>query len=150
MGGGGTLMDVIRRLFQRRASIAIKSDDHERIPNDIINKNKNNGDHGRSNRLAFVRDFRSQLTAIPKQESEEGIEEDFDISGLKLVKVPTRTHFKAGSMDPHKKGGLESEFFTEYGEASRYEIQEVIGKGSYGVVVLPMTLILGKRLQLRK
>ena len=26
------------------------------------------------------------------------------------------------------------EFFTEYGEASRFEIHEVIGKGSYGVV----------------
>ncbi len=25
-------------------------------------------------------------------------------------------------------------FFTEYGEASRYTILEVIGKGSYGVV----------------
>ena len=32
------------------------------------------------------------------------------------------------------QGGLETEFFTEYGEASRYQIQEVIGKGSYGVV----------------
>ncbi|PRQ40010.1 putative mitogen-activated protein kinase CMGC-MAPK family [Rosa chinensis] len=29
---------------------------------------------------------------------------------------------------------LESEFFTEYGKASRYKVQEVIGKGSYGVV----------------
>jgi hypothetical protein len=26
------------------------------------------------------------------------------------------------------------EFFTEYGEANRYQIREVIGKGSYGVV----------------
>lgn len=26
------------------------------------------------------------------------------------------------------------EFFTEYGEANRYTIKEVIGKGSYGVV----------------
>nr|DAD32057.1 TPA_asm: hypothetical protein HUJ06_010908 [Nelumbo nucifera] len=29
---------------------------------------------------------------------------------------------------------LDTEFFTEYGEASRYQIQEVVGKGSYGVV----------------
>ncbi|CAG7862066.1 unnamed protein product [Brassica rapa] len=29
---------------------------------------------------------------------------------------------------------LEKEFFTEYGEASQYQIQEVVGKGSYGVV----------------
>lgn len=33
-----------------------------------------------------------------------------------------------------KQGALEVEFFTEYGEASRFEIHEVIGKGSYGVV----------------
>ena len=26
------------------------------------------------------------------------------------------------------------DFFTEYGEGSRYKIEEVIGKGSYGVV----------------
>ncbi|RID45277.1 hypothetical protein BRARA_I02019 [Brassica rapa] len=29
---------------------------------------------------------------------------------------------------------LEKEFFSEYGEASQYQIQEVVGKGSYGVV----------------
>lgn len=29
---------------------------------------------------------------------------------------------------------METEFFTEYGEASRYQVQEIIGKGSYGVV----------------
>ncbi|CAN1180363.1 Mitogen-activated protein kinase 9 [Linum perenne] len=34
----------------------------------------------------------------------------------------------------HKKGSPEADFFTEYGEASRYQIQEVVGKGSYGVV----------------
>ncbi|CBI29211.3 unnamed protein product, partial [Vitis vinifera] len=28
----------------------------------------------------------------------------------------------------------ETEFFAEYGEASRYQVQEVVGKGSYGVV----------------
>lgn len=31
------------------------------------------------------------------------------------------------SMDP-------KDFFTDYGEATRYTIKEVIGKGSYGVV----------------
>ena len=29
---------------------------------------------------------------------------------------------------------LEREFFTEYGEAGRYEVQDMVGKGSYGVV----------------
>lgn len=37
---------------------------------------------------------------------------------------------------------LDKDFFTEYGEASQYQIQEVIGKGSYGVV--------GERVAIRK
>ncbi|CAI0400501.1 unnamed protein product [Linum tenue] len=37
-------------------------------------------------------------------------------------------------MANHKKGSAEADFFTEYGEGSRYQIQEVVGKGSYGVV----------------
>lgn len=36
--------------------------------------------------------------------------------------------------DHRKKNSPEMEFFSEYGDASRYKIQEVIGKGSYGVV----------------
>uniref|UniRef100_A0A0D6QUY4 mitogen-activated protein kinase n=1 Tax=Araucaria cunninghamii TaxID=56994 RepID=A0A0D6QUY4_ARACU len=36
--------------------------------------------------------------------------------------------------DQRRKSTAEAEFFTEYGGASRYKIQEVIGKGSYGVV----------------
>nr|XP_043631695.1 mitogen-activated protein kinase 9-like [Erigeron canadensis] len=51
--------------------------------------------------------------------------ESLDLSSLNKLLVPLR-------MDPLKR--LEREFFTEYGEASRYEVQEVVGKGSYGVV----------------
>ncbi|KAE9596342.1 hypothetical protein Lal_00048807 [Lupinus albus] len=36
--------------------------------------------------------------------------------------------------DHRKKSSTEMEFFSEYGDANRYKIQEVIGKGSYGVV----------------
>ncbi|GAB2284293.1 Mitogen-activated protein kinase 19 [Dionaea muscipula] len=36
--------------------------------------------------------------------------------------------------DQRKKGIKETEFFTDYGDATRYKILEVIGKGSYGVV----------------
>ncbi|KAL8230153.1 hypothetical protein R6Q59_000510, partial [Mikania micrantha] len=66
--------------------------------------------------------------------SDTAIVEDFDFSALKLIKVPKRIDFLPTSipMDHNKK--LEAEFFTEYGEASRYQVQEVIGKGSYGVV----------------
>ncbi|KAG5544785.1 hypothetical protein RHGRI_017283 [Rhododendron griersonianum] len=36
--------------------------------------------------------------------------------------------------DHRKKNSSEMDFFSEYGDANRYQIQEVIGKGSYGVV----------------
>lgn len=42
------------------------------------------------------------------------------------------------------------EFFTEYGEASRYEIQEVIGKGSYGVVAAAIDTHTGQRVAIKK
>ncbi|KAI4351009.1 hypothetical protein L6164_005403 [Bauhinia variegata] len=154
MGGGGTLVDGIRRLFQRRTSVANKFDDQDYITNDD-NNNDDDVDFN-SKRLASVRDLRSRLSAFPKQEREEGereelkIEEDFDISGLKLIKVPTRTHFKAGFMDPQKKGGLETDFFTEYGEASRYEVQEVVGKGSYGVVGSAVDTHTGEKVAIKK
>ena len=32
------------------------------------------------------------------------------------------------------QSSVEVDFFTEYGDGSRYRIEEVIGKGSYGVV----------------
>ncbi|XP_042060671.1 mitogen-activated protein kinase 19-like isoform X1 [Salvia splendens] len=36
--------------------------------------------------------------------------------------------------DQRKKIPKDTDFFTEYGEANRYKILEIIGKGSYGVV----------------
>ncbi|KAF5469123.1 hypothetical protein F2P56_013220 [Juglans regia] len=53
-------------------------------------------------------------------------------------------------MDSQKKGGLETEFFTEYGEASRYQIQEVVGKGSYGVVGSAVDTHTGERVAIKK
>ncbi|KAG0519349.1 hypothetical protein BDA96_09G256600 [Sorghum bicolor] len=50
-------------------------------------------------------------------------------------------------MDPSKK---ESEFFTEYGEASRYQVSEVIGKGSYGVVAAAVDTQTGERVAIKK
>ncbi|XP_044465534.1 mitogen-activated protein kinase 9-like isoform X2 [Mangifera indica] len=47
-------------------------------------------------------------------------------------------------------GALETEFFTEYGEASRYQIQEVIGKGSYGVVASAVDTHTGERVAIKK
>ncbi|XP_029121593.1 mitogen-activated protein kinase 9 isoform X4 [Elaeis guineensis] len=45
---------------------------------------------------------------------------------------------------------LETEFFTEYGEASRYQVQEVIGKGSYGVVGAAIDAHTGERVAIKK
>ncbi|GJM90138.1 hypothetical protein PR202_ga06391 [Eleusine coracana subsp. coracana] len=42
------------------------------------------------------------------------------------------------------------ELFTEYGEASRYQIQEVIGKGSYGVVAAAVDTHTGERVAIKK
>ncbi|RRT56798.1 hypothetical protein B296_00042367 [Ensete ventricosum] len=45
---------------------------------------------------------------------------------------------------------LDTEFFTEYGEASQYQIQEVIGKGSYGVVAAAVDTHTGERVAIKK
>ncbi|KAK7398810.1 hypothetical protein VNO78_09983 [Psophocarpus tetragonolobus] len=130
MGGGGTLVEGIRRLFQRRASAsasASASYDH--------NNNANNS----------LRDLRPQLSSIPNQDL--SLHPDFDFSLLNPIKVPTQIPF---TMDPHKKGAPETEFFTEYGEASQYQIQEVVGKGSYGVVGSAVDTHTGERVAIKK
>lgn len=45
---------------------------------------------------------------------------------------------------------LDKDFFTEYGEASRYEIQEVVGRGSYGVVASAVDTHSGQRVAIKK
>jgi hypothetical protein len=47
------------------------------------------------------------------------------------------------SMDP-------KEFFTDYGEATRYSIKEVIGKGSYGVVCSAVDNYTGEKVRARR
>ena len=42
------------------------------------------------------------------------------------------------------------EFFTEYGEANRYTIKEVIGKGSYGVVCSALDTKTGQKVAIKK
>jgi serine/threonine protein kinase len=44
----------------------------------------------------------------------------------------------------------EHEFFTEYGEAGRYHIQEVIGRGSYGVVCSAIDSHTGEKVAIKK
>ncbi|CAA3025235.1 mitogen-activated kinase 9-like [Olea europaea subsp. europaea] len=48
------------------------------------------------------------------------------------------------------QSALEKEFFTEYGEANRYEIQEIVGKGSYGIVGSAIDTHSGERVAIKK
>ncbi|XP_077244017.1 mitogen-activated protein kinase 9-like isoform X2 [Tasmannia lanceolata] len=74
---------------------------------------------------------------------------DFEISALNLIRVPKRNKIMAG-IDLNKKGSADTDFFTEYGEASQYQIQEVIGKGSYGVVGSAIDAHTGERVAIKK
>ncbi|KAL9662458.1 hypothetical protein QQ045_027291 [Rhodiola kirilowii] len=49
-----------------------------------------------------------------------------------------------------KKSGAEVEFFTEYGDANRYKIIEVVGKGSYGVVCAAIDTHTGEKVAIKK
>ncbi|KAH7577445.1 hypothetical protein ACOSP7_001651 [Xanthoceras sorbifolium] len=52
--------------------------------------------------------------------------------------------------DHRKKSSTEMEFFSEYGDANRYKIQEVIGKGSYGVVCSAIDTHTGEKVAIKK
>ncbi|TVT98705.1 hypothetical protein EJB05_55976, partial [Eragrostis curvula] len=56
-------------------------------------------------------------------------------------------------MARHRKliqGSREMDFFSEYGDANRYKIQEVIGKGSYGVVCSAIDQHTGDKVAIKK
>uniref|UniRef100_A0ACD6A815 Uncharacterized protein n=1 Tax=Avena sativa TaxID=4498 RepID=A0ACD6A815_AVESA len=74
--------------------------------------------------------------------------DDLDLVGLRAIRVPKRK--MPLPVETHKKNALEKEFFTEYGEASQYQIQEVIGKGSYGVVAAAVDTRTGERVAIKK
>ncbi|WCJ32357.1 mitogen-activated protein kinase 18 [Euphorbia peplus] len=52
--------------------------------------------------------------------------------------------------DQIKKDLKDTEFFTEYGDANRYQILEVIGKGSYGVVCAAIDTHTGEKVAIKK
>ncbi|KAG7590005.1 Protein kinase domain [Arabidopsis suecica] len=125
MGGGGNLVDGVRRwlFFQRRpSSSSSSSNNHDQIQNPPTVSNLNDSDL-------------KKLT----------VTEDFDPSKLRQIKVQQRNHSPM-----EKKGIPNAEFFTEYGEANRYQIQEVVGKGSYGVVGSAIDTHTGERVAIKK
>ncbi|KAK3134758.1 hypothetical protein QOZ80_5BG0410370 [Eleusine coracana subsp. coracana] len=82
---------------------------------------------------------------VPKPASEEEGYIVLESRGVAGTRAPVRT--QPPLMDPSKK---ESDFFTEYGEASRYQVSEVIGKGSYGVVAAAIDTQTGERVAIKK
>ncbi|XP_073058300.1 mitogen-activated protein kinase 15-like [Primulina eburnea] len=52
--------------------------------------------------------------------------------------------------DQKKKISKEIELFTEYGEANRYRILEIVGKGSYGVVCAAIDTHTGEKVAIKK
>ncbi|XP_057805973.1 mitogen-activated protein kinase 15-like [Salvia miltiorrhiza] len=49
-----------------------------------------------------------------------------------------------------RKKSIDVDFFTQYGEGSRYRIEEVIGKGSYGVVCSAYDTRSGEKVAIKK
>ncbi|XP_022872619.1 mitogen-activated protein kinase 15-like isoform X2 [Olea europaea var. sylvestris] len=52
--------------------------------------------------------------------------------------------------DQRKKSPKDMEFFTEHGDANRYKILEIIGKGSYGVVCSAIDTQTGEKVAIKK
>ncbi|KAL8505678.1 hypothetical protein ACS0TY_016782 [Phlomoides rotata] len=52
--------------------------------------------------------------------------------------------------DKRNKIPKDADFFTEYGDANRYKIQEIIGKGSYGVVCAAIDTHTGEKVAIKK
>ncbi|XP_068644013.1 mitogen-activated protein kinase 9-like [Aristolochia californica] len=129
--GGGALVDGVRRWFQRRSTKPSHSF--------LTDSAKQPADPSRTE--GFLEDQN-------ENENDLHVSEDFQISGLKFIRVPKRTRM-AGA-ESHKKNMLDKEFFTEYGEASQYQIQEVIGKGSYGVVGAAIDTHNGEKVAIKK
>ncbi|KAJ8773032.1 hypothetical protein K2173_028209 [Erythroxylum novogranatense] len=163
---GGNLVGGVRRWFQRRNNPATTTSTTSSSSSNSSRFIIKNGvdvvsgvDFNYSNDDNFGASYKNITSGLPQssgtatQEEEEQVPfiEDFDISGLKPIRVPKRLKFFVGSnMDNHKKGSAEAEFFTEYGEASRYQIQEVIGKGSYGVVASAIDTHNGEKVAIKK
>lgn len=123
MGSGTTLVEGIRCWFQRCSSSSLTtiiSDNPNHNNNNSNKPNKSKPKNNNSKGIVFndnndshvsVSELRAQSSTSTQQEQRAGkeedeltiLEEDFDVIGSKLLKVPKRTHLRAGSMDSLKK-----------------------------------------------
>ncbi|RWW14233.1 hypothetical protein GW17_00022010 [Ensete ventricosum] len=144
--GGGALVDGVRRWFQRRSHRSSAAAASFLLTHDP----------------AYDESCQEEEEEEEEEEDQLRVVEDLDLSCLPRIRVPKR--FKMPPTEqPHKKVPSRSkkiyysyrsmpdtEFFTEYGEASQYQIQEVIGKGSYGVVAAAVDTHTGERVAIKK
>ena len=113
MGSGATLVDGVRRWFQRRSSTTSFLANNSNSNNNNDKQNKNNSKivvHDNYDGHVSVSELRAESSTAHRRETKAGgeeeltiVEEDFDVSGLKLIKVPLRFHVKAFSMETQKK-----------------------------------------------
>lgn len=117
MGSGATLVEGVRRWFQRRSSSTSTSTTINTNPNNN-SKQPSNSNYSRNNFVndhndahVSVSDLSAQSSTSHQREQKQGqeyqlqfeVEDDFDISGLKLISVPKRANFRAPPMDSQKK-----------------------------------------------
>ncbi|KAK9091659.1 hypothetical protein Sjap_024836 [Stephania japonica] len=160
MGRGttSTLVDDVVRWFQRRSSSSSSSiQDNHKSQNQIPSSSSLSGHPITLPALPSLTTTTTTTTTDQKRSDREESEEDgdgelqitvdFDLSGLKSIKVPNR-HFS--DLDSQKKSMPDTEFFTEYGETNRFRVLEVIGKGSYGVVASAVDTHTGEKVAIKK
>eukprot|EP01018_Ginkgo_biloba_P026854 Gb_19911 [translate_table: standard] len=125
---GGDIVECLRRWGKRRW-------------NRLSGHNKNTEEKSSS----------GSVISSTEEEEIEDIERTVDLSSLKPVRVlPDKYKGRVPAVDRHRNNIANTDFFTEYGEANRYQIQEVIGKGSYGVVCSAIDTHTGERVAIKK
>eukprot|EP01018_Ginkgo_biloba_P008109 Gb_03870 [translate_table: standard] len=127
---GGTFVDSFRRWYQRRWSQSTRQ---------TVEAATSSGKD-----IIFASSSSLALPVVKQEEESEAVEN----RSIKPVRVQYRS--KMAGADRHRKNMLDTEFFTEYGEANRYQIQEVVGKGSYGVVGSAIDTHTGERVAIKK
>ena len=119
--GSGNFVDGVRRWFQRRSSSSSTSS------STVFTNNSTGIDSKFSNNESQV-----SVSEFGEEEEDLKVIEDFDISGLNLIKVPKRVKFPPTAMDPQKKVSYD---LCELGFIWDFDFIEVFGFISVSFVV---------------
>ncbi|PHT68751.1 Mitogen-activated protein kinase 8 [Capsicum annuum] len=87
---------------------------------------------------------------LPGEMNDMRIRDDKEMEAAIIDGNGTETSYIILKTIAGRNGQPKQEFFTEYGEANQYEIQEVVGKRSYGVVAAAVDTHTGKKVAIRK